>query len=94
MKNKEIGVEYSRTVNTLDFESIRFQAFVKGDSEYEDGSDEQAEEWDDAWEEAIQQVEDRIETEVIPIIKEKLKIGKSGDARIKEMVAKRNRKRG
>ena len=92
MKNKEIGVEYSRTVNILDFESIRFQASVKGDSEFEEGSDEYVEEWDDAWEEAKKQVEDQIDNEAIPILEEKIKIGKKGDERIREMVRKRGKR--
>ena len=93
MKNKEIGVEYSRTVNILDFESIRFQASVKGDSEFEEGSDEQKGEWEDAWDEVIKEVEHRIDNEAIPILEEKIKIGKKGDERIKEMVKRRSKKR-
>ncbi len=92
MKNKEIGVEFSRTVNILDFESLRFQVSVKGDSEFEEGSDEYVEEWDDAWEEAKEQVEGQIDKEAIPILEEKIKMGKKGDERIREMVKRRNRK--
>ncbi len=92
MKNKEIGVEYSRTVNILDFESLRFQASVKGDSEFKNGSKKQAGEWDDAWDEAISEVEDRIDNEAIPILEEKIKIGKKGDERIKEIVKRRNKR--
>ncbi len=92
MKNKEIGVEYSRTVNILDFESLRFQASVKGDSEFKNGSKEQAKEWDDAWDEAVGQVEDRIDDEAIPILEEKIKTGKKGDERIKEMVRRRSKR--
>jgi hypothetical protein len=92
MKNKEIGVEYSRTVNILDFESLRLQASVKGDSEFEEGSDEYIEEWDDAWDEAKEQVKDRIDSEAIPILEEKIKTGKKGDERIKEMVKRRSKR--